>query len=61
MHESIWHILPDGKMTTNCIYEVALCYQVFLFLLGGIIREYSLGELFSKSEGKIRDERIVKI
>lgn len=48
-------------MTTNCIYEVALCYQVFLFLLGGIIREYSLGELFSKSEGKIRDERIVKI
>lgn len=58
MHESIWHILPGGKMTTNCIYEVALCYQVFLFLLGGIIREYSL---FSKNEDKIRDERIVKI
>lgn len=61
MHESIWHILSGGKNgCTNCIYKIALS-SFLCFELGGHKKEYSLGELFSKNKGKIRDERIVKI
>lgn len=60
MHESIWHnFVSGGKMTVRIAY-IKLHYVIKFSCYKGIIGEYSLDELFSKNEGKIRDKRIVR-